>query len=324
MSTNDIEDSSAPLLEHLAELRTRLIYSVLAFIVGVVISYTVADNIFNFLTHPICTALAERHQDCSLTMIKLQEGFMVAIRISALGGFVLAFPIISYQLWRFVAPGLYKNERNAFLPFLVASPAMFLAGAAFAYYVILPMAFSFFLGFQQGVPQPMSGNQVQQGADAAKGAAHVLESAGITFHGSIAEYLALTTKFIIAFGLCFQLPVLLTLMGKAGLVTADGLAGVRKYAVVAILILAAVITPPDVVSQVILFTVIYGLYEISIFLVRRVQKKREAELREQGLWFEDDEAETPAESSTEVTKPAETSTTTTRKRPGNDDSDEWE
>ena len=328
MSTNDIEDSSAPLLEHLAELRTRLIYSVLAFIVGVVISYTVADQIFNFLTHPICTALAERHQDCSLTMIKLQEGFMVAIRISALGGFVLAFPVISYQLWRFVAPGLYKNERNAFLPFMIASPVMFIAGAAFAYYVILPMAFNFFLGFQQGVPQPMSGNEVQQGADAAKGAAHVLESAGITFHGSIAEYLALTTKFIVAFGLCFQLPVLLTLMGKAGLVTAEGLGSVRKYAVVAILILAAVITPPDVVSQLILFIVIYGLYEVSIFLVRRVQKKREEELREQGLWFEDDEEEKPA--STEVAETDEgaasegTTNKNRRKRDDHDDADEWE
>jgi sec-independent protein translocase protein TatC len=329
MTTDEIEDSSAPLLEHLAELRTRLIYSVLAFVVGVVISYTVANPIFNFLTHPICVALADRGQDCSLQMVKLQEGFFVAIRISALGGFVLAFPVISYQLWRFVAPGLYKNERGAFLPFLVASPAMFLAGASFAYYVILPMAFSFFLSFQQGAPQPIGGNAVETGKAAADHAGHMLETAGITFHGSIAEYLALTTKFIIAFGLCFQLPVLLTLMGKAGLVTAEGLGSVRKYAVIAILILAAVITPPDVVSQVILFTVIYGLYEVSIFLVRRVQKKREDELREQGLWFDDDEAETPAEApSTEVaeteTKAETDSTKSRRKRDDHDDADEWE
>ena len=323
MSTEDLDESSAPLLEHLAELRTRLIYSVLAFVVGVVICYTIANPIFNFLTRPICSALADRHQDCSLTMIKLQEGFFVAIRISALGGFVLAFPVISYQLWRFVAPGLYKNERSAFLPFLLASPAMFLAGAAFAYYVILPMAFSFFLSFQQGMPQPMDAAQTQVAADGTK---HVLETAGITFHGSIAEYLALTTKFIIAFGLCFQLPVLLTLMGKAGLVTAEGLGSVRKYAVVAILILAAVITPPDVVSQVILFTVIYGLYEVSIFLVRRVQQKREAELREQGLWFEDEEDETASEeTSTDETAPAAAEESATpKKRDGHDPADDWE
>ncbi|GHD99661.1 preprotein translocase subunit TatC [Defluviimonas sp. 20V17] len=330
MTTDEIDDSSAPLLEHLAELRTRLIYSVMAFIAGVVICYTVANPIFNFLTRPICVALADRGQDCSLTMIKLQEGFFVAIRISALGGFVLAFPVISYQLWRFVAPGLYKNERGAFLPFLLASPAMFLAGAAFAYYVILPMAFSFFLSFQQGAPQPMSGNTAQPANTAADHTGHMLETAGITFHGSIAEYLALTTKFIVAFGLCFQLPVLLTLMGKAGLVTAEGLGSVRKYAVVAILILAAVITPPDVVSQVILFTVIYGLYEVSIFLVRRVQKKREEELREQGLWFDDDDEAPAADpASTEVAKADGDATDETpargrRNRAPRDDADDWE
>jgi sec-independent protein translocase protein TatC len=292
MSTDEIDDSSAPLIEHLAELRTRLIYSVLAFVVGVVICYTVATPIFNFLTQPICGALADRGQDCSLTMIKLQEGFFVAIRISAFGGFVLAFPVIAYQLWRFIAPGLYKSERGAFLPFLIASPAMFFIGAAFAYYVILPMAFRFFLGFQQGAPVPLDDTTVAAGkavgTAAAEGAGKVLEHAGITFHGSIEEYLALTTKFIIAFGLCFQLPVLLTLMGKAGLVSAKGLGSVRKYAVVGILILAAIVTPPDVVSQVILFTVVYGLYEISIFLVRRVEKRREAELRAQGLWVDDE------------------------------------
>ncbi|MFC2967250.1 twin-arginine translocase subunit TatC [Acidimangrovimonas pyrenivorans] len=289
MSTEEIDESSAPLIEHLAELRTRLIYSVLAFVVGIVICYTVANPIFNFLTRPVCGALADRGQDCSLTMIKLQEGFFVAIRISAFGGFVLAFPVIAYQLWRFIAPGLYKSERGAFLPFLIASPVMFFFGAAFAYYVILPMAFRFFLGFQQGSPVPIDDGTVAAGKAAASHAGKMLETAGITFHGSIEEYLALTTKFIIAFGLCFQLPVLLTLMGKAGLVTAKGLAGVRKWAVVGILVLAAVVTPPDVVSQSILFVVVYGLYEVSIFLVGRVEKRREAELRAQGLWFDESE-----------------------------------
>lgn len=277
---NTIDDSSAPLIEHLAELRTRLIRSVLAFIVAMVICFTVWNPIFNFLTNPICAALAERGQECGLVLIKLQEGFFVAIRISLLGGLMLSFPYIASQMWRFVAPGLYKNEKSAFLPFLIASPAMFLLGAAFAFYVVTPLAFDFFLGFQQ----------IGKGGELVEGASEVA-NAGITFQGSVEEYLRLTVKFIVAFGLCFQLPVLLTLMGKAGLVSSQGLAGVRKYAVVAILILAAIVTPPDVVTQVILFTVVYGLYEISIILVRRVEKQREEQLKAEGLWDEDIDGE---------------------------------
>jgi len=283
----DIDDTSAPLVEHLAELRTRLIRSLMAFIVGMVICFTVATPIFNFLSRPICSALADRGQDCSLVMIKLQEGFFVAVQISFLGGFALAFPYIGYQMWRFVAPGLYRKEKNAFLPFLVASPFMFFLGAAFAYYAILPLAFNFFLGFQQG------GFGVPAEAvdpDAVVGTAEGLARAGITFQGSIEEYLRLTIKFIMAFGLCFQLPVLLSLMGKAGLVSAEGLGSVRKYAMVGILVLAAIATPPDVISQVILFVVVYGLYEISILLVARIEKKRNAELRAQGLLDDEDEA----------------------------------
>ncbi len=288
MTKDDIDDSTAPLIEHLTELRSRLIWSLLAFVVAMVACFTVADPIFDFLTRPICGALAERGQDCSLAMIKLQEGFFVAIRISFLGGFALSFPFIGYQLWRFVAPGLYKSEKSAFLPFLIASPGMFFLGAAFAYYVILPLAFDFFLGFQKTVPT--SGE-----VDPA-----VTTSAGIAFFGSIEEYLALTIKFVLAFGICFQLPVLLTLMGKAGLVSAAGLGGVRKYAVVGILIVAAIATPPDVVSQVILFSVVYGLYEVSILLVARVEKQREAKLRAEGLWFEDEDEQ--AATGAEATK----------------------
>ncbi|EEB84175.1 twin-arginine translocase subunit TatC [Roseobacter sp. GAI101] len=278
MSTSDeIDDSAAPLIEHLAELRTRLIHSVIAFIIGMVICFTVWNPIFNFLTHPLCSAMAERGQeDCGLILIKLQEGFFVAISISLLGGLVLGFPYISYQLWRFVAPGLYKNEKGAFLPFLISSPLMFFLGASFAFYVVTPLAFDFFLGFQQ------AGTLVGDG-DGANGIA------AIAFQGSAQEYLSLTIKFIVAFGLCFQLPVLLTLMGKAGLVSSEGLGNVRKYAVVGILILAALVTPPDVITQVILFVVVYGLYEISIFLVRRVERKREAQLREDGYYDDEDE-----------------------------------
>ena len=272
--SDEIEDSSAPLIEHLAELRTRLIRSVLAFIVGMIISFTVWNPLFNFLTLPLCDALAARDQSCDLQFIALEEGFFVAISISLLGGLIIGFPIISYQLWRFVAPGLYKSEQGAFFPFLVASPFMFFVGAAFAYYVITPLAFGFFLGFQQP-------GTVMSGTDAST------QAAGILFQGSAKAYLSLTIKFIVAFGLCFQLPVLLTLMGKAGLVSARGLRGTRKYAVVGILIVAALATPPDVVSQVILFVVVYGLYEVSIQLVARVERTREAKLRAEGLWDDD-------------------------------------
>ncbi len=282
-ATDEIEDSSAPLIEHLAELRTRLIRSVLAFIVGMVICFTVWNPIFNFLTQPLCSSMAARGQDdCGLILIALQEGFFVAISISLLGGFILAFPVISYQMWRFVAPGLYRNEKGAFLPFLIASPFMFILGASFAFYVVTPLAFAFFLGFQQ--PGSLIGD-----ADVASGGI-----ASVAFQGSASAYLSLTIKFIVAFGMCFQLPVLLTLLGKAGLVSAEGLRGVRKYAVVGILLLAALVTPPDVITQVILFVVVYGLYELSIQLVRRVEKVREAKLRAEGLWFEDDDDEEEA------------------------------
>ncbi|MRX51056.1 twin-arginine translocase subunit TatC [Paracoccus sp. S-4012] len=285
---DDIDESSAPLIEHLKELRTRLIWSALAFVVAMVICFTIWNPIFNFLTRPICSALEQRGQDCGLILLKLQEGFFVAIQISFLGGFVLSFPIIGYQLWRFVAPGLYRSERNAFLPFLVASPVMFLLGAAFAYYIILPMAYDFFLGFQQGPLQLPDDPDLAVTPESA-------DLAGIVFQGSVSEYLGLTVRFIMAFGMSFQLPVLLTLMGKAGLISADSLAGIRRYAIVGILVLAAVVTPPDVVSQIVLFAVIYSLYEVSIWLVRRIEKRREAELRAQGLWIEDDEGSDAAE-----------------------------
>lgn len=272
---DEIDDSAAPLIEHLTELRTRLIRSVLAFLVGMVICFTVATPIFNFLTAPLCQELAQRGQDCDLIFISPQEGFFVAIRVSLLGGFILSFPMIAYQMWRFVAPGLYRSEKGAFLPFLIASPFMFLAGASFAFYIVTPLAYDFFLGFQQF---------------GAEGEA-VIEEPGLSvvFQGSAQAYLNLTIKFILAFGLCFQLPVLLTLMGKAGLVTSVGLRRMRKYAMVGILVLAALVTPPDVITQVILFVVVYGLYEVSIQLVKRVERKRTEELREAGVLDEDEE-----------------------------------
>lgn len=278
---DEIDESSAPLIEHLAELRTRLIWSVLAFVAAAILCYFVWKPIFDFLTHPICGALAKRGQECGLIMLKVQEGFFLAMQIAMFGGFILAFPVIAYQLWRFIAPGLYRSEKQAFLPFLIASPVMFLLGAAFAYFIILPWAFDFFLGFQSGPLTLPDDPAVPVATDD--------RMAGIVFQGSISEYLSLTTKFVLAFGLSFQLPVALTLMGKAGLVSASGLASMRRYAVVLILVLAAMVTPPDVISQLVLFSVIYGLYEVAIQLVRRIETKREAQLRAEGLWVDVDE-----------------------------------
>ncbi len=287
---DDIEDSSAPLIEHLAELRTRLIRAVLAFLVGIILAFLVAEPILQFLLQPIEATLRDLGDPSpTLQYTSPQEYLFVLFRISMVFGFGLAFPVISFQLWRFVAPGLYRTEKNAFLPFMIASPVMFLLGASFAHFVVTPLAMSFFLGFADvssifanllsgTVESPMTNAVVPETQSGMR----------VTFFGKVNESLHITLVFIMAFGLCFQLPVLLTLMGKAGLVSAEGLGNVRKYAIVAILVLAALVTPPDVITQAILFTVVYGLYEISIFLVSRVEKKREAELRAQGLWFEDE------------------------------------
>ncbi|WP_425070971.1 twin-arginine translocase subunit TatC [Sagittula sp. S175] len=296
---DELEDSSAPLIEHLAELRTRLIRSILALFVGICVMFIpiqgdfLAEYVLRFLLGPIeATLRALGDPAPTLQYTSPQEYLFVLFRIAMVFGFGLSFPVIAYQLWRFVAPGLYKSEKGAFLPFLIASPVMFLLGGSFAHFVVTPLAMTFFLGFTDA--PSIFANLLGGAVDVPAATAVVPETAQgirITFFGKVNESLQTSLVFIVSFGLCFQLPVLLTLMGKAGLVSAEGLGSVRKYAVVAILILAAVVTPPDVVSQVILFTVVYGLYEVSIFLVRHTEKKREKDLKAQGLWFDDDPAE---------------------------------
>ena len=284
MSTNeDIEDSSAPLIEHLAELRTRLLWSLLAFVIAMVACFSFGSAILDFLLIPIeNTMRALGNQNPVMQYTAPQEYFFTLIRISMVGGLALSFPVIAYQMWRFVAPGLYRSEKQAFLPFLIASPVLFLAGASFAHFVVVPMAMKFFLGFAD-LPSYVAALVTGQGEPASSE-----RGIEIVFNGKVNETLDITLKMIVAFGLCFQLPVLLTLMGKAGLASSRGLRSVRKYAIVAILTVAALVTPPDVTTQVILFTVVYGLYEISIYLVQWVEKKKDEEARAEGIIGEDE------------------------------------
>ena len=290
MSEDEIEDHSAPLIEHLAELRTRLIRSVLAFVAGMVIMFTVAEPLLEFISQPLADVLRARGEDARLIFTAPQEKFFVLIRISVIAGFAISFPVIAHQLWRFVAPGLYKTEKNAFLPFLIASPLLFLLGAAFAHFIVTPLAMNFFIGFSDAIPA-LANLIAGEGEFQPSAPSQELQT---VFLGSVRESLDLALKFIFAFGLCFQLPVLLTLMGKAGLVSAAGLRDVRKYAIVGILVVAALVTPPDVVTQLILFSAVYGLYEISIFLVAMVEKKRKVRLKAEGLWDEDEADEASA------------------------------
>ena len=288
---DNIEDSSAPLVEHLAELRDRLIKCVAAMVIGFLIMFYFSREMLDFLAQPVIKILEERGADATFIFTAAQEQFFTQVRIAFITGLGIAFPVIAYQLWSFVAPGLYRNEKNAFLPFVIASPVLFLLGASFAHYIVTPLALRFFIGFGDIVPALATlfgANDLP--FDATREVVEeVEEGLKTSFVPKLNENLDLAIKFIFAFGLCFQLPVLLSLLGKAGLVSAQGLRDVRKYAIVGILVLAALVTPPDVVTQLILFTVVYGLYEVSIWLVAWIEKRRNDELREMGILDEEDD-----------------------------------
>lgn len=245
----DIDDSKAPLLEHLIELRQRLLWAVVALVVAFGFSLFFADEIFGLLVVPLTDAFPAG--EGKLIYTKLYEAFFVEIKVAMFAAFFLAFPIISNQLWAFVAPGLYANEKKAFLPFLFATPILFSAGAALAYYIVMPTAFRFFLGFEGQV-----GGLTQEALPA------------------MGDYLSLVMQFILAFGVCFQLPVLLLLLNRAGLVTREQLKGLRRYMVVAAFALAAILTPPDVVSQLMLGIPLILLYEVSLAIMWFTERKR--------------------------------------------------
>jgi sec-independent protein translocase protein TatC len=260
LDEEESDEGKMSLLEHLIELRQRLIRSFVIIILLFFVCYYFAPAIFNFLAQPLADVMAESGGTQRLIYTALHEAFFTYIKVAFFAALFVSFPFLAMQFWSFLAPGLYKHEKMALIPFLVATPILFFMGGALVYYVVMPLAWAFFSSFQ-GV-----------GGDG------VLP---IEMEAKVNEYFSLVLHLIFAFGICFELPVVTTLLARAGMVTSEGMKSKRKYAVVMAFVAAAILTPPDVISQVTLAIPTILLYEISIFAVRLIEKQREARQREE-------------------------------------------